>query len=153
MPSSSRSKRSSKARKGRASIVVDAANKVQVAKVSPVDDYQGLRVLESGLEAGQKVIVEGIQLVRPGQVVEPVEVPLEQFQNTEPADLRRRSALQQPGLATPGHGSPSRAGAAEPDRPSRNRGRPSQSRRRPAPDPERPSPTERPTAAPEKKAR
>ena len=30
----------------------------------------GLRVLESGLEAGQKVIVEGIQLVRPGQDVE-----------------------------------------------------------------------------------
>ena len=32
--------------------------------MSPVDDYQGLRVLEAGLEAGQKVIVEGIQLVR-----------------------------------------------------------------------------------------
>ena len=83
--------------------VVDAANKVQVAKVNPVDDYQGLRVLESGLEAGQKVIVEGIQLVRPGQEVKPVEVPLEQFQTDRPRRLQRRSALQQQGLSLPGH--------------------------------------------------
>jgi membrane fusion protein (multidrug efflux system) len=67
--------------------VVDAANKVQAAKVKPVDDYQGLRVLESGLEAGQRVIVEGIQLVKPGQVVAPVEVPLDQFRNTAPPAL------------------------------------------------------------------
>ena len=59
--------------------VVDAQNKVEVAKVKPVDQYRGLRVLESGLEPGQKVIVEGIQLVRPGQIVEPTEVPLEQY--------------------------------------------------------------------------
>jgi multidrug efflux pump subunit AcrA (membrane-fusion protein) len=62
--------------------VVDAANKAEVARVKPVDDYQGLRVLESGIEAGQRVIVEGIQLVKPGQIVEPMEVPLDQFRNT-----------------------------------------------------------------------
>ncbi len=61
--------------------VVDAANKVQVAKVTPLDDYEGFRVLESGLEPGQRVIVEGIQLVKQGQVVEPVEVSLDQFRN------------------------------------------------------------------------
>jgi membrane fusion protein, multidrug efflux system len=65
--------------------VVDRDNKVQVAKVIAVDIYQGLRVLESGLEAGQKVVVEGIQLVRPGQVVKPVEVPIEQFERSAPA--------------------------------------------------------------------
>jgi membrane fusion protein, multidrug efflux system len=72
--------------------IVDAANKVQVAKVTPVDDYQGFRVLESGLEPGQKVIVEGIQLVKQGQIVKPVEVPLDQFRNTAPPalDLDRR---------------------------------------------------------------
>jgi membrane fusion protein (multidrug efflux system) len=80
--------------------LVDAANKVQVAKVKPVNDYQGLRVLESGLEAGQRVIVEGIQLVKPGQVVEPVEAPFEQFQNTAPPvldeDLRFNSRVSRP---------------------------------------------------------
>ena len=64
--------------------VVDAANKVQVTKVTPLDDYQGYRILDSGLEPGQRVIVEGIQLVKPGQVVDPVEVPLDQFRNTAP---------------------------------------------------------------------
>jgi membrane fusion protein, multidrug efflux system len=62
--------------------VVDAQNKVEVAKVSAIDTYRGLRVLESGLGAGQKVIVEGIQLVRQGQVVKPVEVPLDQFERS-----------------------------------------------------------------------
>ena len=48
-----------------------------------MDVYQGLRVLDSGLEAGQNVIVEGIQLVRPGQVVKPVEVLLDQVKRPE----------------------------------------------------------------------
>ena len=59
--------------------VVDSRKKVETVKVKPVDQYRGLRVLESGLEAGQAVVVEGIQLVRPGQVVEPTEVPLEKY--------------------------------------------------------------------------
>jgi hypothetical protein len=63
---------------------VDAENKVQVVKVRAVETYQGLRVLASGLEAGQKVIVAGIQLVRPGQIVNPVEARLEQFERTAP---------------------------------------------------------------------
>ena len=42
-------------------------------------------MLESGLEAGQKVIVEGIQLVRPGQEVKTIEASLGQFQQTAPA--------------------------------------------------------------------
>src|SRR5208283_2428974 len=50
--------------------VVDDQNKVQVAIVKPLDTYQGLVVLESGLKDGEKVIVKGIQLVRPGQTVE-----------------------------------------------------------------------------------
>jgi membrane fusion protein (multidrug efflux system) len=72
--------------------VVDAQKKVEVAKVKPIDQYHGLRVLESGLEPGQEVIVEGIQLVRPGQVVDPVEAPLEQYiRETEaPTTLDRR---------------------------------------------------------------
>jgi hypothetical protein len=60
--------------------IVDGESKVQVAKVQAVDNYKGLRVLESGVEPGQKVLVEGIQLVRPGQVVTAVEDPLEKYE-------------------------------------------------------------------------
>jgi membrane fusion protein, multidrug efflux system len=67
--------------------IVDAENKVQIAKVQAVDNYKGLRVLESGVEPNQKVIVEGIQLVRPGQVVKPVEVPLENYETDAAASL------------------------------------------------------------------
>jgi len=81
--------------------VVDAANKVQVAKVKPIDDYQGLRVLESGLDAGQRVIVEGIQLVRPGQVVVPVEAPFEQFQITTPPSIDDDPRLDSPVVRDP----------------------------------------------------
>jgi membrane fusion protein, multidrug efflux system len=59
--------------------VVDSQNKVGVAKVRALDSYRGLRVLESGLEAGQRAIVEGTQLVRQGQTVEAKSVPLESF--------------------------------------------------------------------------
>jgi membrane fusion protein (multidrug efflux system) len=64
--------------------VVDAENKVQVHKVGAIDAYQGLRVLESGLDANQRVIVEGVQLVRPGQTVKPIEDPIEKYQKTAP---------------------------------------------------------------------
>src|SRR5262249_32506250 len=65
--------------------VVNAQNKVEDVKVSAVDVYHGLRVLESGLEPGRRVIVEGIQLVRPDQVVDPVSSPLEQYVQPEAA--------------------------------------------------------------------
>ncbi len=144
MPSSSPSRRSSRARKGSRVYVVDAQNKVEVAKVKPVDDYQGLRVLESGLEAGQKVIVEGIQLVRPGQVVEPVEVPLEQYiRETEPRpstlDPRFRSPISRRARRS------SRRRRVEPSQEDRA-GR----RRRPTPKAE---PDESSDAKPETKAR
>ncbi len=84
--------------------VVDAANEVGVVKVNPIDDYQGLRVLESGLTAGQRVIVEGIQLVRPGQTVAVEEDAFEKYQHTAPpslnADPRFSSKVSQlPGVA------------------------------------------------------
>jgi membrane fusion protein (multidrug efflux system) len=87
--------------------VIGADNKVQVTKVDPVDSYQGLRVLESGLEAGQKVIVEGIQLVRQGQVVKAEEVPLDRFirqtVTMTSADERFRSRVSRiPGMDTTG---------------------------------------------------
>jgi RND family efflux transporter MFP subunit len=48
---------------------VDAQGKVAVVPVKATFTYQGQRVIESGLEPGQQVIVEGLQLVRSGITV------------------------------------------------------------------------------------
>jgi membrane fusion protein, multidrug efflux system len=72
--------------------VVGAQNKVQAVNVKPLDHYRGLQVLESGLEPDQRVIVDGIQLVRTGLAVAPTEASLESYmRETEaPATLDRR---------------------------------------------------------------
>jgi RND family efflux transporter MFP subunit len=54
---------------GPAVYAVDDQGKVKVTPVRATFTYEGLRVLESGLQAGQKVIVEGLQLVRTGMTV------------------------------------------------------------------------------------
>ena len=67
------------AQEGSRVLVVDDQNKVEVAVVKPLDVYQGLVVIESGLKEGQNVIVKGVQLVRPGQTVKTEEAKLESF--------------------------------------------------------------------------
>ena len=93
--------------------VVDSQNKVEVKKVAGIDSYRGLRVLESGLEAGEKVIVEGIQLVRQGQYVDPVPAPLESFMSEDspplPGDLRFNSRVSR----VPGRDNPAQKKAPE----------------------------------------
>src|SRR5262245_23140568 len=55
-------------------LVVDSANKVEVRRVE-VDTAPGsLLIVTKGLSAGEKVITEGVQKVRPGQVVQATEV-------------------------------------------------------------------------------
>jgi|GEM_PF-16739 len=73
------------AQEGSRVLVVDAQNKVEVAIVKPLEVYQGLVVTESGLSEGQKVIVKGIQLVRPGQTVKTEEAELEKFTRPDSA--------------------------------------------------------------------
>jgi RND family efflux transporter MFP subunit len=48
---------------------VDEQGKVKVTPVRATFTHEGLRVIESGLEPGQPVIVEGLQLVRTGMTV------------------------------------------------------------------------------------
>jgi len=91
--------------------VVDSANKVQDVKVGAVDVYHGLRVLDSGLDSGQKVIVEGVQLVRSGQVVDPVLSPFEQFIHAESSSDQGDPRFNSPIARVPGMDSP----AGKPD--------------------------------------
>ncbi len=93
--------------------VVDASNNVAVAKVRTVDSYRGLRVLESGLEAGQRVIVEGVQLVRAGQTVAPVPAPLEQFISEEVAPLPGDQRFNSRVSRIPGRDNPSQKAETE----------------------------------------
>jgi RND family efflux transporter MFP subunit len=73
------------AQEGSRVLVVDGENKVQTTIVKPLDAERGLLVLESGLDPGKKVIVQGIQLVRPGQAVEVEERSLDSFRTPESA--------------------------------------------------------------------
>jgi len=55
-------------------LVVDSANKVEVRRVE-VDQGPGATlIVTKGLSAGEKVIVDGVQKVRPGQVVQATEI-------------------------------------------------------------------------------
>ena len=58
--------------------VVDAEGKVAVRRVVAGQTHEGLRVITRGLDAGASVIVEGLQMIRPGLPVK-----------TEPAALAR----------------------------------------------------------------
>jgi RND family efflux transporter MFP subunit len=60
--------------------VVDDKNVVKTTRVKPVDTVGGLEVIDGGLEAGQSVIVEGLQLVRAGQTVEPRVVSIKDYE-------------------------------------------------------------------------
>jgi membrane fusion protein, multidrug efflux system len=62
--------------------IVDAQGKVAVRQVVAGQTHEGLRVITKGLDAGASVIVEGLQMIRPGLSVK-----------TEPAVLTRREAV------------------------------------------------------------
>jgi multidrug efflux system membrane fusion protein len=57
-------------------LVVTADNKVEYRGITLGPMIDGLRVVKDGLKGGDKVIVTGLQRVRPGMVVAPTEVEL-----------------------------------------------------------------------------
>jgi multidrug efflux system membrane fusion protein len=50
---------------------VDTENRVRYREVKLGDQHQGLRVITGGLQPGDRVVVNGIQRVRPGDPVKP----------------------------------------------------------------------------------
>ena len=52
-------------------LLVDRENRVQYREVKLGDQHQGLRVIVDGLQPGDRIVVNGIQRVRPGDAVKP----------------------------------------------------------------------------------
>ncbi|MGX4642155.1 efflux RND transporter periplasmic adaptor subunit [Massilia sp. SYSU DXS3249] len=59
-------------------VVVDAANKAEYRQVALGPVIDGLRVVRSGLKAGEKIVVNGLQRVRPGEPLAPRMVPMQE---------------------------------------------------------------------------
>ena len=54
---------------GQTVFVVGDDDKVSIERVKTIDTYQDMSVLQEGLKPGRRVVVEGLQLVRPGMSV------------------------------------------------------------------------------------
>ncbi len=70
-------------------LVLDENNMVQYRPVTLGEKVAGLRIVHSGLEKGEKVVVDGLQRVRPGSPV-----------NAEAVPMASESALQELGQNT-----------------------------------------------------
>jgi multidrug efflux system membrane fusion protein len=78
--------------------VVDSDNKVQYRRVTtgPLQD-DGLRVIESGLEKGERVVTGALQQVRPRMEVSPDEQPMPTLQGQAPAPVNDKAQPPPPG--------------------------------------------------------
>jgi RND family efflux transporter MFP subunit len=59
-------------RQGRYVFVVDAQNKIHTRRIVTGGTAEGRWVVESGLRPGETIVVQGVQKVTPGQVVQPM---------------------------------------------------------------------------------
>jgi multidrug efflux system membrane fusion protein len=58
-------------------LVVDPDNKAAYREVTLGASVDGLRIVTSGLKSGERIVVNGLQRVRPGAVVEPQMVSMD----------------------------------------------------------------------------
>ena len=65
--------------------VVDAENKIHIQPVTVGERNGSLWIIEQGLEAGQRVVVEGLQKVRDGMTVNPTNFVPASIQTSEAA--------------------------------------------------------------------
>jgi len=75
-------------------LVVGADRKVQYRAVTLGPLVDGLRVVRSGLKPGEQVVVNGLQRVRPGMQVEPVQVAMDQKSEPQAAAAPNARAEQ-----------------------------------------------------------
>jgi multidrug efflux system membrane fusion protein len=66
-------------------MVVGPGNKAEYREVTLGPSVNGLRVVKGGLKAGERVVVNGLQRVRPGTEVQPQEVSMQARAEPQPA--------------------------------------------------------------------
>jgi multidrug efflux system membrane fusion protein len=74
-------------------LVVGAENKVEYREVTLGVSADGLRTVSNGLDAGDKIVVSGLHLVRPGAVIQPTPVQMNLkpiAQSSAPSDVAQR---------------------------------------------------------------
>ena len=68
-------------------LVVGQGNKAEYREVTLGTSVNGLRVVKGGLKAGERVVVNGLQRVRPGAEVQPQEVSMQARAEPQPAPV------------------------------------------------------------------
>jgi multidrug efflux system membrane fusion protein len=63
--------------------VVDAKDKAEYREVTLGASVEGMRVILTGLKAGERIVVNGLQRVRPGATVKPEMVAMNAAQVTQ----------------------------------------------------------------------
>ena len=63
-------------------LVVDKENKAEYREVKTGATQNGLIIVDAGLQAGERIVVNGLQRVRPGAPIAPQIVNMEEAQNT-----------------------------------------------------------------------
>jgi membrane fusion protein, multidrug efflux system len=58
-------------------LVAAEGDKLEYRAVTLGPIVNGLRVVRDGLKAGERIVINGLQRVRPGMVIKPVAVPME----------------------------------------------------------------------------
>jgi len=63
--------------------VIDAENKASYRQVTLGATVDGLRIVTAGLKPGERIVVNGLQRVRPGALVAPQAVPMDAKPETQ----------------------------------------------------------------------
>lgn len=69
-------------------MVVNGDNKTEYREITLGAPAKGLRVVASGLKPGERIVVNGLQHVRPGAVVDPKSVPMDVAQAAAPGGAK-----------------------------------------------------------------
>ncbi len=69
-------------------MVVGPGNKAEYREVSLGTSVNGLRIVTSGLAAGERIVVNGLQRVRPGSLIDPQPGSMEAARAVEPAQRK-----------------------------------------------------------------
>ncbi|PIG09006.1 efflux RND transporter periplasmic adaptor subunit [Comamonas sp. 26] len=77
-------------------MVVGEGNKAEYREVQLGAPVDGLRVVTSGLKSGERIVVNGLQRVRPGAVIAPQDVPMAAKAELAGEGKQARGAVAQP---------------------------------------------------------